>query len=350
MKKMPVALLLMTQASLPSRASRYTPTSLASRILCCDLGDAGIALDLDSGSYWRLNARGATVVQAILAREATTHTAQRLALAFHISLRQARRDMAAVRSHLETPGSQTTPCEVPLTFEQNDDGFTLLWQKAPLLRLGQDGSWVRRLGQIGPQPVPVATALLWSVPHLLTLKGHAVLHASAVCRGQKVSAFSGASGAGKTTLAAALATQEGRSVSEDLVVLDLSRGPRVLLDAEPALRTWVAGAARTLERRDVVLATDLLAGAERRTAKLAEVLFLDASRRTGNLLRRAPLAPIDAMEGFLANSFAELGGRAVWRQVFDVCRRLALEVPVANLHVPNGLDRLASALRAYKGI
>ena len=59
---------------------------------------------------------------------------------------------------------------------------------------------------------------------VLTLRGAAVLHASAVQVGDAAVAFVGASGMGKSTMAALLCADGGRLVTDDLLRLDLS-GP-----------------------------------------------------------------------------------------------------------------------------
>ena len=62
-----------------------------------------------------------------------------------------------------------------------------------------------------------------ALPHYLALKGHAVLHASAVeFRGSAVLAL-GDSGVGKSTLAAALVRAGGRLISDDAVVISDTR-------------------------------------------------------------------------------------------------------------------------------
>jgi hypothetical protein len=69
-------------------------------------------------------------------------------------------------------------------------------------------------------------------------------------------------------------------------------------------------------------------------------------QRKGSL-ERTILSRPDGMLRLLENSFAELGRRDLWSSVFHVNWRIASTVPLAQLAVPNGLDLLAHAVRAY---
>jgi hypothetical protein len=84
------------------------------------------------------------------------------------------------------------------------------------------------------------------LPVVLYQRGFLVLHASAVEIGNRTVAFLGASGWGKSTLAAALQARGHRVISDDLVpVLTDFRSPRIC-PGPPSLKLW-RDAARTLE-------------------------------------------------------------------------------------------------------
>src|SRR5262249_52962005 len=82
------------------------------------------------------------------------------------------------------------------------------------------------------------------IPRVLHLRGTTCLHASAVLLDGKLLAFSGASGAGKSTIAAALAARGCQLVSDD--VLPLRVTPTCLLAGPglPELRLYPAAAVR----------------------------------------------------------------------------------------------------------
>jgi hypothetical protein len=308
---------------------------LALPILLADFVDSGVALNVESGNYWRLNARALALARTIVATNAAPP----------LFPEEVQPDLLAIRSQFEA--APRTGCrDALLSFRRDEGGYVMRWRGVPQLRLAADGSRVsRRESELSS----AASALLWAVPHLLTLQGQAVLHAAAVRQEDGVRAFCGGSGAGKTTFAACVARHGATPVSEDLLLLDLSsEQPSVLLDAEPALRAWVTEAAAALERpgseQEV---TDLATLAGHRRAPLAEVVFLDIQRRTGDHLRRTPLPAAAAMESLLRNSFAELGCRDVWSHVFDLCYRLATRVPASNARVPDGVEKLEAAVAGY---
>ncbi|MRR12527.1 hypothetical protein EG835_08705, partial [bacterium] len=73
-------------------------------------------------------------------------------------------------------------------------------------------------------------ALRRALPFALALRGHVVLHASAVEAGGGAVAFVGESGIGKSTLARELGALGCRVLSDDLLRVE-PRGPRVLVPA-----------------------------------------------------------------------------------------------------------------------
>lgn len=125
----------------------------------------------------------------------------------------------------------------------------------PFLQLSPDGACLLRLPDVGSFHVlgpgevvvdahPAATAaelrlfLLGSVlGYLCHLRGLFPLHASCVSIGGRAIAFSGASGAGKSTTAFRLAHRGHGLVADDVTVIDTSAEPRVL-PSFPRLKLW----------------------------------------------------------------------------------------------------------------
>src|SRR5204863_8634665 len=106
------------------------------------------------------------------------------------------------------------------------------------------GTEVKLATADGP-PRLLEQLLLAVVPKIAALRGGTVLHASAFLDlTDQVTAFSGESGAGKTTAARAVTDSGARLVSEDKLVLSPTVGPvSVLIEGERRLEAWVAPAA-----------------------------------------------------------------------------------------------------------
>lgn len=320
----------------------------------------GVLLDLETGDFYRLNEAACEVADALEAGIGPEQIAARLAARYGIERDAAARDVASV---LERLAERRAPVRRnPVTFVSDRGGYTMRWDESPVLWVDREGRQVRRdrscagvdaLGAAAPTKI-----LTWALPHLLTLRGRAVLHASSVVRANQVFAFSGGSGAGKTTLAGALGVEGGSLVSEDLLPLAFEGGaPVVRLDAERALRRWVEAKTRALasdvpfviDTADLegVAATGAGGGG---TAPLAGLFFLDPSLRAGDAIRAEPVGRSTALMLLFENAFAEIGTRAVWIQALELSRALAQAIPIARLTIPDGLPQLHRAAAAFGGI
>lgn len=76
------------------------------------------------------------------------------------------------------------------------------------------------------------------LPLALSRRGRLVFHASAVEIGGVAVAFMGASGMGKSTLAASFATHGCRFLTDDGLVLDESEGAVFVAPSHPSIRLW----------------------------------------------------------------------------------------------------------------
>lgn len=175
----------------------------------------------------------------------------------------------------------------------------------------------------------------------LYLRGHAVLHASAVERDGTAVAFLGHSGMGKSTLAALLCAQGARVVSDDVVPVTTGEDPLVPLGATE-LRLRAGAEAVTAGLPDLRSRTS----ADDRTvvglpspgtdAVPLGAVVIPRPNREGRL----ELVPLDAKSALFAiMSFPRLMGwvdPAVLAQVFTHASWLARSVPVLVGHVPWG--------------
>jgi hypothetical protein len=85
------------------------------------------------------------------------------------------------------------------------------------------------------------------VPHLLSLAGDVVLHASAVAVDGRALAFLGPSGAGKSSLAAGFVQQGAELLADDFLVVRREDGRYLTTAAYPGLRLWEDSAAHFAE-------------------------------------------------------------------------------------------------------
>lgn len=310
----------------------------------------GLLVDLASGDYYRLNRAAAAGWRAALSGCTEEQVATWL-VELGAGAERAGADARELLSLMaqEAPAREPSS-DAPCRFVADVGGFRV---ESP------GGAQLGRLREDGCALQVDATAppgwILYVLPHALVLQGLAVLHAAAVGYGGRVVALAGASGAGKTTTAAALAGTGGARISEDLLVLDpapvASRageeaGPAVLWGAEADLRSFAGAVSDRPERGERVLdlSVDRLLrgrGAWPR-AHLAELWFLDAERRHDGPLALEPLTPIEALPLLLSNSFAELGSTRVFASIFEASAGLARSIDLRRATVPLGVERLGT--------
>jgi Coenzyme PQQ synthesis protein D (PqqD) len=374
--------------------SAAADSSFPERFALSRLDDGGVLLDLATGSLYRLNAV-ATQICAALGRGASpAEAARELAESFGLTPAEARRDVRGVLAGLQAsagagrpPAAETSagarrqrrapppaPAPKPMTFEADDAGFLLRWHGEPVWRIDRHGRVLTRLPGATQPGLPPELPLQWVAPHLLALQHQPLLHASAVQWGDGVLAFSGESGAGKTTFAQLFAAEGHPRVSEDLILLSLDPGtPGVMVGGEDSLRRWVAARHEQLQRQvgrptpasdelDVSDLADAVRGAAR---PLHAVMLLDRTRRVrsggpGRSTHPTPpdvpgaarilterLAPAEALVLLLRNSFGELRQPEIWCELLQMGHAIVTHVPVFSATVPDGLAALRAAVRAY---
>lgn len=179
-------------------------------------------------------------------------------------------------------------------------------------------------------------------------RGLLPLHASAVRIGDRVVAFSGVSGVGKSTLAAALVARGHAIVADDVTAVDVSSGSAMARPAFPCLR---------LSRASIVgLAMKAPSSAyETVYAKrpYAVSVFAESPAPLGGiyLLRRVPSAAAPRIEPVGGLAAAMALSKAVYRRrigravagadtVFAAVLALAGTVPVYVLEYGTGFDTL----------
>ncbi|MCP4201629.1 MAG: hypothetical protein GY769_06800 [bacterium] len=163
----------------------------------------------------------------------------------------------------------------------------------------------------------------------LALGDHFSLHASAISSGARCFLILGDSGAGKSTLAGRARTRDGlERVADDVVPIALTRAGRVVaLPRFPQLK---------------LPASDQWRGSPR--LPVAAVFFLRRGSTTGKP-RVIELSAREAVLRLVENTVASrLFDAQLRERHLDVCVSAAASMRVADLEIPDDLDRLAETL------
>ncbi len=353
------------------------------KLALVDDGSGGVLVDLDGGNFFRVNQGGLRACVALLQaapaheleaeprpqadddrevtdvevnQDATGAIAELTARGVTVEL--ARREVEAVLAALQSAPPPRLRAGALWLRPDAAGGWLLGSGGRACLRIdvAPGGGRVRPVEGVGQ--LDWAAALVWAAPHLLVLGGRAVLHASAVRLDERAFAWSGLSGAGKTTLARALVEAGAGLVAEDLVVLATpvagqEGGVRVLVDGEARIRAWASERAPTLAAGGEVDGASLLLAIEGvATVPLLRLGFVGAPvTRIARAQRfvEAPMAVPEVVARLLENGFAELATRQVWWAVLDGAGRLAAEVTCSSVLVPEGLPGLAEAAEDWVG-
>jgi hypothetical protein len=190
---------------------------------------------------------------------------------------------------------------------------------------------------------------------LLHQRGHLLLHASAVARGDQVWAFLGNTGLGKSTLAAALCAQGYSFVADDIVAIrfDPERGP-VVLPAPPRFKLELQSVAALGE--DLADLPQLHPYVEKRVRlvtanRVEEPLPLRRLYRLGygERMEITPQPADAAMLYLIEHSYiGRLSSQLLQPQQeihFHQCVDLANRVPMADLKRPFALDLLPAVIQ-----
>lgn len=316
---------------------------IENRYRVASFGDTGAILDLDSGTFSRLNRTGILLGEALARGASVASVATLLERDYGLERSVAERDAREFLEGLSLCSAPAGPVNA-VTFSKAPGGDVLRVSGRPILSVDFEA---RTLTPDPERPAGLGAdlALRWAAPHLLWAAGVPVLHASAVSSAGRVVAFPGASGAGKTTLARALTGRDGGLVAEDLVVLD--EVLRVVDSGEELVNGWVSAAVPAFER-GLTIPWGSLPAQARAGARLPLVgLAFPERSDTAQDLEVGPLSRVEGLELLLVGSFAERASRELWASVFEVAVRLVHSVSVHALRVPEGLDRLQAAAGRY---
>ena len=184
-----------------------------------------------------------------------------------------------------------------------------------------------RLGVLGP-----------AFSRLLVQRGDYVVHASAVVIGGKAVAFIGASGTGKSTLAAALCRRGHRLLCDDLLRLRIEKKRVIAFPAFPRHKLWPDSLRRTGHKRRSAVRIDGHSGKywlnaaahfHPRPVPLKRIYLLTTSGGAG--LRR--VSARNGLFELLKHSAGHHSARetGLWNDFFERSRSLIERVPICVL-------------------
>lgn len=199
------------------------------------------------------------------------------------------------------------------------------------------------------------------LPLVLNLRGRDALHATAVLTPRGACAFTGPTGAGKSTLAASFLLAGYPVLSDDCLVLGEDAGRIVATPAYPGLRLWgdalaALGQAR-VRSRPVAHYTSKLRLRHGRTHRVAArypvvrvyALVPPAGASVGGEPATPRIERLSRREGLvelIASAFRlDIADRAMLARQFCFLARVASRVPVRRLRIPHDFAALP-AVRA----
>ncbi|MEO5769584.1 MAG: hypothetical protein ABIS92_14630 [Polyangia bacterium] len=316
------------------------------RYVLVEVPPGGLLLDRQSGLTLELNAPAVLAWRLHLAGEAFDGIVRRFAAHFRLSLETAGGDVNRSLRDLPLPKEAAPSGE--FRYQRSNDGYVFSRNGEPLFLLDERGERISSpiAARLGAETVGM---LLYGLcPKLLSLRGHTVLHASAVAIDGIAIAFSGHSGAGKTTTARALVQAGATLVCEDKLVLYRNAEERqVSSAAEEALRRWARDAAVELTASRDASCAPLDQPLPGPTATLREIGFISAERRsTSRQISAVPLSALQAAGTIFNNSFHGSDVADDWARQLESSTKIAREIAAYEMRMPDGLEFLAGAVGA----
>jgi hypothetical protein len=314
---------------------------LEERYALAETGSGALLLDLGSGIVFQLNKSSEFIWQLALGGQTEETIAAELVRRHALDL-----ETAVAHVHRTLNPSRADIAEPPPTaflYERRGAEYLFRFRGESAFLIDDRGE------RIVPAGSPIDTSLDYLLqaiaPKLLSLRGHVVLHASAVAIDNRVVAFSGDSRAGKTTTARTFASAGAELVCEDKLLIQAVGGQtRATRFGERAVEAWVASAAEALRASKLATCSGLDGAIEGETLPLVEIGFLDAQRRTSGAYAAAALSQTETAGAVFRHGFYGSDASHNWIRHLRTAAHVGRTVRGFDLSMPNGLDRLAAAV------
>jgi hypothetical protein len=326
-------------------------TDFSDRYAVASFSDGeGILVDLSTGGYFKLNATAVLICNVLQLAGTTNEAIDLIVQHMHVTTAEANRLVAVVRENLSQVPPRT-PSSSPLVYGRHPDGSWVLEENGrTIFSIADEKRQVELRASLSQLNAPLLFYLQALVPKLLALLDIPVMHAAACRIGGRHLAFSGKSGAGKTTSALAFERAGAHLVSEDLLVLSVTeQDVKIHLGGERYARDWARRIAPVLEK-DCRQVIDFGVLADARTGDIVTldtIWFIEAERRGGSDLKLQKLPISDGALALLGNGFLASFYPQQWRDFLYRSQRIAERVELTQAIMPEGLGLLQSAARGY---
>lgn len=315
---------------------------------CSDGG--GVAVDLATGGYFGLNASALLICRALESAPSIGDAVREVGTKLNLPATEAGQLVSQVADELSREVMRQASPE-PLRYIANLDGTGIFAEnESTIFSIDPTRRSVKLHASNEDLKAPLYFYVRSLMPKLLALLDVPVMHAAACRVGDRFLAFSGKSGAGKTTTARAFAQAGAELVSEDLLALAFKDGgTSIFLGSEKFARAWAEKAALRLKEgpnREISY-IDLEGARQGVTAPIAELWLIESRKRTGINIQLRSLGATEAISAMLGSGFLASIDPERWRQFVQRSRLIAEGTAICEATMPRGLDELVGATRRY---
>ena len=314
--------------------------------------DGGILVDLGTGTYLRLNVSAAEICSILFDSSDLDEASMLVSRRLGVNRELADRAMRKVMDGLDGAGPRREPPGDSRYIADERGGYVLTSNGVPRVQIDADGTSVRLASQDrGLIRAQIFEYLRAVAPKVLFLRSTLVIHGAASRVRDAVRIISGESGAGKTTTARAFHAAGARLFAEDKLVVASSSPLGVYTGGEQAINAWADRWADRLAEnpRAEINEPPLRATDCGERIPISEIWFIDGSRRVSDSdeIRPRRLGETDGGLAIMTSLF--LGGStpAAWRAFLLLVGTIAETLPVFEVLMPAGLDRLQVATKRY---
>ena len=322
-------------------------STFGGRFLVANFAEEGVVADLETGNYFRIDGVTARVCEIMIAH--SDHAIDRVASELGVARTDADRIVAGILRALDTTEVRGTPTG-SYHFYPEEGGYALWHGGRRVLVVQGDDLDICVPPDSGVEKSPHLELYVRALaPKIMFLRGITVVHASACVACGALVAFSGQSGAGKTTTARAFVQSGAQLVSEDLLIFKSDRRlPSVVLGSEARVYAWAKKVSDAFEAGAKRLPSiELGTMADGEEQRLGALHLLDVNRRSGAEFVTRTLNGADGLLAVMANHFLGDASRDGWRRFFTIAQEWVGSVALIEVVAPGGLAALHDGAKRY---